>query len=145
LPDSPAPMALRRLRERYPTLLLMADVCLCAYTDHGHCGILHDDGTINNAASIARLAEVCRRLCACSTSPCSHVNAHFSLLSLQLAVFYADNGAHVCAPSDMMDGRIGAMKTALQASKLGERTAVMSYAAKFASCLYGPFREVRLM
>ena len=74
------------------------------------------------------------------------VNAHFSLLmSLQLAVFYADNGAHVCAPSDMMDGRIGAMKTALQASKLGERTAVMSYAAKFASCLYGPFREVRFM
>ena len=61
---------------------------------------------------------------------------------MQIAYFYAENGAHVVAPSDMMDGRIGAIKQALQSSKLGERTAVMSYAAKFASCLYGPFREV---
>jgi hypothetical protein len=65
-----------------------------------------------------------------------------SLTCAQIAYFYAENGAHVVAPSDMMDGRIGAIKQALQSSKLGERTAVMSYAAKFASCLYGPFREV---
>eukprot|EP00455_Lapot_gusevi_P045701 TRINITY_DN5886_c0_g1_i4.p1 TRINITY_DN5886_c0_g1~~TRINITY_DN5886_c0_g1_i4.p1 ORF type:complete len:336 (+),score=45.73 TRINITY_DN5886_c0_g1_i4:66-1073(+) len=113
--SSPVALALQHLRQRYPTLLLCADVCLCAYTSHGHCAVLENNGTIDNAASIQRLAEI--------------------------SVFYARNGAHVVAPSDMMDGRIGAIKTALRSAKLGESTAVMSYAAKFASCFYGPFRE----
>ena len=77
---------------------------------------MHANGVIDNAKSIKRMAEI--------------------------AVFYAECGAHVVAPSDMMDGRIGAIKQALQQnSALGERTAVMSYAATFASCMYGPFRE----
>jgi porphobilinogen synthase len=89
-------------------------VCLCAYTDHGHCGIVHADGSINNAASIERLADV--------------------------AVAYAAAGCHVVAPSDMMDGRVGAIKRKLLAAGHAH-TALMSYAAKFASCFYGPFRD----
>ncbi len=145
---SPAAAALRHLRATYPQLLLMADVCLCAYTDHGHCGVMHDDGTIDNARSIKRMAEV--RVSAFCFGFVPSVVAIPDCIALpltsltcdQIAYFYAENGAHVVAPSDMMDGRIGAIKQALQSSKLGERTAVMSYAAKFASCLYGPFREV---
>ena len=92
----------------------MTDVCVCPFTDHGHCGILHDDGRINNQPSIERLAEI--------------------------AVAYAQAGADVVAPSDMMDGRIGAIKQALMQQQLSQ-VAVMSYAAKFASKFYGPFRE----
>lgn len=113
-PDSPVVRALAALRRSHPDLLLLADVCLCAYTDHGHCGILTPDGAIDNDASIARLAEV--------------------------AAAYAAAGAHVVAPSDMMDNRVAAIRAALRAAGRGS-TAVLSYAAKFASCFYGPFRD----
>lgn len=128
--DSPVIGAIRAIKATFPRLLVMCDVCLCAYTDHGHCGILHADGTINNPASIRRLGEV--------------------------AVAYAKAGADVIAPSDMMDGRIGAIKAALRAAdasaaatatptdaltSLASRVSIMSYAAKFASCFYGPFRD----
>jgi len=113
--ESPVSQAIRLLRKVFPDLLIMADVCLCGYTDHGHCGILDKDGTIDNEKSIHRIAEV--------------------------ATEYAKAGAHVVAPSDMMDGRIGAIKKMLHENGLGNKVAVMSYAAKFASCFYGPFRE----
>jgi porphobilinogen synthase len=85
------------------------------YTSHGHCGILKSDHTVDNAASIARLAAI--------------------------AVAYAAAGAHLIAPTDMMDGRVGAIKAGLRAAGHGSTVAVMSYAAKFASCFYGPFRD----
>jgi porphobilinogen synthase len=104
----------RHLRKTFPGLQVITDVCLCAYTDHGHCGILEEDGAVNNDATIARLAEV--------------------------ATAHAQAGAHVVAPSDMMDGRVGAIKQSLRTHGLaGVR--VMSYAAKFASSFYGPFRD----
>ena len=89
-------------------------MCLCEYTSHGHCGVLHADGTINTAPSVERIAEV--------------------------AVNYAKAGAHCVAPSDMMDGRIKAIKRALIDAGLGNKCTLMSYSAKFASALYGPFR-----
>lgn len=89
---------------------------MCEYTDHGHCGLLHDDGTINTAPSVERIAEV--------------------------AVNYAKAGAHCVAPSDMMDGRIKAIKRGLIDAGFGNRCTLMSYSAKFASALYGPFRYV---
>jgi porphobilinogen synthase len=92
-----------------------ADVCLCEYTDHGQCGILNDDGTINNPASVARIAEV--------------------------ALNYAKAGANCVAPSDMMDGRIKAIKQALIGAGLAHKVMLMAYSAKFATCLYGPFRD----
>ncbi|MBM4154607.1 MAG: porphobilinogen synthase [Lentisphaerae bacterium] len=113
-PGSPAVRALAALREAYPGLLLIADVCLCAYTDHGHCGILQSDGTVDNEASVTRLAAV--------------------------AAAYAAAGAHVVAPSDMMDNRVAAIRAALKTAGCGG-TAILSYAAKFASCFYGPFRD----
>jgi porphobilinogen synthase len=112
--ESPVAKTLHLCAQRYPALLLQCDVCLCGYTDHGHCGIVKKD-SIDNTPSIQRIAE--------------------------LAVFYAQHGAHVVAPSDMMDGRIAAIKTGLRAAKLDSTVAVMSYAAKFASVFYGPFRE----
>jgi porphobilinogen synthase len=112
--SSVVPLAVRAIRKAFPDLLVITDVCLCAYTDHGHCGILRADGSVDNAASVARLAEV--------------------------ATAYARSGAHVVAPSDMMDGRVAAIRGALKAGAL-DSVAIMSYAAKFASCFYGPFRE----
>ena len=112
--NAPAIRAVRHIRKRFPSLRVITDVCLCAYTDHGHCGILNDDGTIDNDASIARLAEI--------------------------AVAHARAGAHVVAPSDMMDGRVGAIRHALDECNI-EGVEIMSYAAKFASVFYGPFRD----
>ncbi|XP_014662248.1 PREDICTED: delta-aminolevulinic acid dehydratase-like isoform X2 [Priapulus caudatus] len=114
-PNTPTILAIIKLRELFSDLLIACDVCLCAYTNHGHCGILHEDGTINNSASVNRLAEV--------------------------ALQYAKAGCHVVAPSDMMDGRVKAIKDALKAHDLGHRVAVLSYSAKFASSFYGPFRD----
>lgn len=113
-PGSSVLLACAALVARYPRLLVMVDLCLCGYTDHGHCGIL-SGRDIDNAASVTRLAEV--------------------------AVAFAAAGAHVIAPSDMMDGRVGAIKAALRGAGMGGRVAVMSYSAKFASCMYGPFRD----
>ncbi|XP_066569428.1 delta-aminolevulinic acid dehydratase isoform X2 [Amia ocellicauda] len=113
--DTPAIQAVRKLRSLFPELLLACDVCLCPYTAHGHCGILREDGSLDNEASCLRLADV--------------------------AVAYAQAGCHIIAPSDMMDGRIGAIKQALISNNLGNKVSVMSYSAKFASCYYGPFRD----
>ena len=106
--------AARRLKDALPELLVVGDVCLCEYTSHGHCGVLGADGDVDNDASLAPLAD--------------------------MAVSLAAAGCDVVAPSDMMDGRVGAIREALDGSGLGE-TAILSYAAKFASAFYGPFRE----
>ena len=112
--DAPVLRAIARIRHLYPHLLIVCDLCLCGYTDHGHCGILSLDRRIDNAASIARLGEI--------------------------AVSYAMAGADVVAPSDMMDGRVAAIKSALRSVNLESRVPVMAYSAKYASCFYGPFR-----
>jgi porphobilinogen synthase len=116
--SGPVPSALRALRTALPDAVLMADVCLDEYTAHGHCGVLvtRGDGSVDvdNDATIARLA--------------------------QIAVLYAAAGADVVAPSDMMDGRIAAVRRGLDAAGHHE-TVVMSYAAKYASAFYGPFRD----
>ncbi|PWN43382.1 putative porphobilinogen synthase [Ceraceosorus guamensis] len=114
-PEGPVISAVKTLREKFPDLYVACDVCLCEYTSHGHCGILHADGLINNGPSVKRLADV--------------------------ALAYAKAGAHCVAPSDMMDGRVGAIKRALIDSGLVGKTSLMSYSAKFASSLYGPFRD----
>ncbi|XP_075375590.1 delta-aminolevulinic acid dehydratase isoform X1 [Mycteria americana] len=116
--DTPAIQAIKKIRSTFPELLIACDVCLCPYTSHGHCGILREDGTIQNEISCQRLAEV--------------------------ALAYAKAGCHIVAPSDMMDGRVAAMKKALISNDLGNKVSVMSYSAKFASCFYGPFRDAAL-
>ncbi|XP_060535706.1 delta-aminolevulinic acid dehydratase [Cylas formicarius] len=114
-PDNPVVRALPKLRRWFPDLTVACDVCLCPYTSHGHCAILHRDGTIDNDASVERIA--------------------------QIALAYAKAGAHIVAPSDMMDGRVGAIKQTLVDHKLGNVVSVLSYSCKFASAFYGPFRE----
>lgn len=114
-PSGPVIQAIKKIRQLFPSLYIACDVCLCEYTSHGHCGLLHDDGTINTKPSVLRLAEV--------------------------AVNYAKAGAHCVAPSDMMDGRIKAIKLALMDADLASKCTLMSYSAKFASALYGPFRD----
>jgi porphobilinogen synthase len=114
-PNGPVMQAIVKLRRLYPSLYIACDVCLCEYTDHGHCGVLHHDGTINTPPSVERIAEV--------------------------AVSYARAGANCVAPSDMMDGRIKAIKRGLMDAGLENRCTLMSYSAKFASSLYGPFRD----
>jgi porphobilinogen synthase len=105
--------AVRALKAAFPELLVATDVCLCAYTSHGHCGVV-EDGKILNDPSLELLART--------------------------AVSHARAGADVVAPSDMMDGRVGAIRRALDQAGFTE-TLVMSYAAKYASAFYGPFRE----
>ncbi|XP_071822005.1 delta-aminolevulinic acid dehydratase-like [Apostichopus japonicus] len=114
-PQTPVIKAVKLIRASLPSLVVITDVCLCAYTNHGHCGVLDEDGSINNEASIKRIAEV--------------------------AASYAKAGSHIVAPSDMMDGRIGAIKEELRRCNLMSKVGVMSYSAKFASCFYGPFRS----
>lgn len=104
---------LRHLRARYPQLLLITDVCCCEYTDHGHCGILRD-GVVDNDATLELLGRV--------------------------AVSHARAGADVVAPSGMMDGMVRAMRSALDAAGF-QQVAILSYAVKYASAFYGPFRE----
>jgi porphobilinogen synthase len=105
--------ALRSLRERYPDLVLVTDVCLCEYTSHGHCGVI-ENGEVANDTTVELLART--------------------------AVSHVEAGADVVAPSDMMDGRVGAIRAALDDAGFGE-IAIVSYAAKYASAFYGPFRE----
>jgi porphobilinogen synthase len=105
--------ALRALKESVPELQLIADVCLCEYTDHGHCGVIRG-GEVDNDQSLPLLA--------------------------QMAVSCARAGADIVAPSDMMDGRVAAIRTALDGAGLSG-TPILSYAAKYASGFYGPFRE----
>jgi len=105
--------ALLELRARFPELVLATDVCLCEYTSHGHCGVVHGD-EIDNDASVELLART--------------------------AVSHAEAGADTVCPSDMMDGRVGAIRAALDDSGFGQ-IPIVSYAAKYASAFYGPFRE----
>lgn len=114
-PEGPTILAVRLLRKNFPNLFVACDVCLCEYTSHGHCGILREDGTLNNGLSIQRLKEV--------------------------AVNYAKAGAQCVAPSDMMDGRIRAIKEGLMEAGLAHKVMLISYAAKFAGPWYGPFRD----
>jgi porphobilinogen synthase len=104
----------RALKREFPELVVITDVCMCEYTDHGHCGVLNEHGVVDNDATLPLLARV--------------------------AVSHAAAGADVVAPSDMMDGRIGAVRAALDAAGQSD-TAILSYAAKYASAFYGPFRE----
>ena len=106
--------ALRAARRAAPGLVLMTDVCLCEYTDHGHCGLV-EDGEIVNDASLELLART--------------------------AVSHAEAGADAVCPSDMLDGRVGAIRAALDDAAL-EQTPIVAYSAKYASAFYGPFREV---
>src|SRR5438128_5417175 len=112
-PEGIIPRALGAIREAAPGLLLVTDVCLCEYTDHGHCGVVRD-GDVDNDPTLELLAAE--------------------------AVAHARAGADLVAPSDMMDGRVGAIRRALDAAGFA-RLPIMSYAAKFASAFYGPFRE----
>jgi porphobilinogen synthase len=111
--DGIIPRALQAIRRAAPGLVLITDVCLCEYTDHGHCGVLHE-GEVDNDATLPLLAAE--------------------------AVAHARAGADLVAPSDMMDGRVAAIRHALDEAGFG-RLPIMSYAAKFASALYGPFRD----
>ncbi|KAI4156963.1 MAG: hypothetical protein L6R39_000873 [Caloplaca ligustica] len=114
-PDGPVIQTIRLLRSRFPSLFIVADVCLCEYTSHGHCGILRDDGSLNNALSVDRISDV--------------------------AIAYAEAGAHCVAPSDMNDGRIKSIKLKLIEAGIAHKIVLMSYSAKFSGCLYGPFRD----
>lgn len=105
--------ALRAAKEEFPELLLIADVCLCEYTSHGHCGLVQD-GKVLNDSSVELLCKS--------------------------AVSYAQAGADIIAPSDMMDGRIGAIRNALDEEGFCD-TAIMAYSAKYSSSFYGPFRD----
>lgn len=114
-PNGPVIRAVKLLREKFPNLFVMCDVCLCEYTSHGHCGVLREDGSIIRDKTVRRLAAV--------------------------AVNYAKAGAHAVAPSDMIDGRVREIKQGLIDADLAHRTMLMSYSAKFAGSLYGPFRD----
>jgi len=110
---APVQSAVRALKRELPQMLVITDVCLCEYTSHGHCGIL-DGEEILNDITVAHLAEA--------------------------AVSHAEAGADIVAPSDMMDGRVAAIRSALDAKGF-DHVAIMSYAAKYCSAFYGPFRE----
>lgn len=114
-PDGIVQVALRELRDEVgDDVVLMADLCVDEYTDHGHCGIVDADGSVDNDATLA--------------------------IYQRAAVAQATAGAHVCAPSGMMDGQVAAIRSALDDS--GQKTvAILAYAAKYASALYGPFRD----
>lgn len=111
--DGIVPCAIRLIKEKYPDVIIIADVCLCEYTSHGHCGLIHGDEILND-----------------ETLP---------LLS-KAAVAYAKAGADIIAPSDMMDMRVAAIREALDKEGF-INVAILSYAAKFASGYYGPFRD----
>ena len=112
--DGVVQQACRALKAAHPELIVIADLCLCEYTSHGHCGLLDADGAVVNDATIELLART--------------------------AVSQARAGADIIAPSDMMDGRVAAIRAALDVDGLAD-VPIMAYSAKFASAFYGPFRE----
>src|SRR5438034_2455012 len=112
-PEAPVQAAIRAIKRDVPDVLVATDVCLCEYTDHGHCGIVIDDEIVNDP-SVEQIVRA--------------------------AVSHAAAGADIVAPSDMMDGRVGAIRHALDERGF-EQTAIMAYAAKYCSAFYGPFRD----
>ena len=112
-PEAPVQSAIRAIKRELPDVLVVTDVCLCEYTDHGHCGIIIDD-EIANDPTVDQLVRA--------------------------AISHAAAGADIVAPSDMMDGRVGAIRNALDERGF-EHVAIMSYAAKYCSAFYGPFRD----
>jgi porphobilinogen synthase len=112
-PDAPVQSAVRAIKREVPDLIVVTDVCLCEYTSHGHCGIVEGDEILNDV-SVAHVADA--------------------------ALSHAVAGADIVAPSDMMDGRVAAIRTLLDERGL-DRVAIMSYAAKYCSAFYGPFRD----
>ena len=107
-------LAVRAIKEAHPELAVITDVCLCAYTSHGHCGVVLDDGTVDNDVSLELLAKT--------------------------AISHARAGSDAVAPSDMMDGRVGALRAQLDTEDFKDMP-ILAYSAKFASAYYGPFRE----
>jgi porphobilinogen synthase len=107
-------LAVRAIKDAHPELVVITDVCLCGYTSHGHCGVVREDGTIDNDVTLELLAKT--------------------------AISHADAGADAVAPSDMMDGRVGALRSQLDSEGRAD-TPIVAYSAKFASAFYGPFRE----
>ena len=107
-------LAVRAIKEAHPELVVITDVCLCEYTSHGHCGVVRPDGEVDNDMSLELLAKT--------------------------AISQANAGADIVAPSDMMDGRVGALRSQLDAEGHSD-TPIIAYSAKFASAFYGPFRE----
>lgn len=112
--DGVVQLATRAIKDAHPDLIVISDLCLCEYTSHGHCGVLAPSGGVDNDATLALLARA--------------------------ATSQARAGADVIAPSDMMDGRVGAIRSALDEEGHGQ-TPILAYSAKFASAFYGPFRE----
>ena len=112
--NGPVQCAVRMIKKEFPELIVMTDVCLCEYTTHGHCGLLNDQGEVDNDRTLPVLVKQ--------------------------ALSHARAGADFVAPSDMMDGRVDAIRKALDAEGFTD-TGVMAYAAKYASAFYGPFRE----
>ncbi|HCT58356.1 MAG TPA: porphobilinogen synthase [Gemmatimonas aurantiaca] len=113
-PHGPVPEAVRAVKREFPDLLVITDVCMCEYTDHGHCGLLTPSGDVDNDATLALLAKE--------------------------ALAHAEAGADIVAPSDMMDHRVAYLRQALDGAGY-THLPIMSYAAKYASAFYGPFRE----
>ncbi len=113
-PKGVVAQTIRAIKAKVPEMLVMADLCNCEYTDHGHCGILTENGEVDNDATVALLVRT--------------------------ALVYAQAGVDIIAPSDMMDGRVEAIRSSLDARGFRD-TAIMSYSAKYASAFYGPFRE----
>jgi porphobilinogen synthase len=107
-------LAVRALKEAHPELVVITDVCLCSYTSHGHCGVVLEDGSVDNDISLELLAKT--------------------------AISHARAGADAVGPSDMMDGRVGALRSQLDAEGFKDLP-IVAYSAKFASAFYGPFRE----
>jgi porphobilinogen synthase len=107
-------LAVRQIKEAHPDLAVITDVCLCAYTTHGHCGVVRPDGRVDNDVTLELLAKT--------------------------AISHAEAGADAVAPSDMMDGRVGALRSQLDSEGHSE-TPIVAYSAKFASAFYGPFRD----
>jgi porphobilinogen synthase len=107
-------LAVAAIKRELPELLVITDVCLCEYTTHGHCGVLGEDGRVENDATVERISRI--------------------------ALSHARAGADIVAPSDMMDGRVGAIRAEFDAEGFAE-TPILAYSAKFASAFYGPFRE----
>lgn len=113
-PNGVVQRAARSIKEAFPHVIVIADLCNCEYTDHGHCGIVDETGEVDNDATVEILVRT--------------------------ALTYARSGVDVIAPSDMMDGRVRAIREALDAEGF-ENVAIMAYSAKYASAFYGPFRE----